>query len=125
MDEHPNTKILRDMADRMKTGDMEAAFDVLADDVEWHEIGRTEPSRGKEALGQRYAESLGDFEIEADVHDVFANDDHAVQLMNVKARRGGKTLEYRTAEIYHMSDGKITARWAFSDDTAAIVEFFS
>ena len=124
MDEHPNAKILRDMADRMKTGDMEAAFDVLADDVEWHEIGRTEPSRGKEALGQRYAESFGDFEIEADAHDVVANDEHAIQLMNVTARRGGKTLEYRTAEIYHMTDGKITARWAFSDDTAAIVEFF-
>jgi uncharacterized protein len=124
MDEHPNAKILNDMADRMKAGDMEAAFDVLADDVEWHEIGRSEPSRGKEALGQRYAESLGDFEINADVHDVFANDRHAVQLMNVTARRGGKTLEYRTAEIYHMKDGKITARWAFSDDTAAIVEFF-
>jgi uncharacterized protein len=125
MDEHPNAKILQDMADRMKTGDMEAAFDVLSDDVEWHEIGRAEPTRGKQALGQRYAESVGDFEIQADLHDVLATDDHAIQLMNVTARRGGKTLEYRTAEIYHMSDGKITARWAFSDDTAAIVEFFS
>ena len=124
MDEHPNTKILRDMADRMKAGDMEAAFDVLSDDVEWHEIGRSEPSRGKEALGQRYAESVGDFEIETDLHDVLANDEHAIQLMNVTARRGGKTLEYRTAEIYHMKDGKITERWAFSDDTAAIVDFF-
>ncbi len=124
MDEHPNAKILNDMADRMKTGDMEAAFDVLSDDVEWHEIGRAEPTRGKQALGQRYAESIGDFEIEAKLHDVVANDDHAVQLMDVTARRGGKTLEYRTAEIYHMKDGKITARWAFSDDTAKIVEFF-
>ena len=44
--------------------------------------------------------------------------------MDVTATRGGKTLEYRTAEIYHMKDGKITARWAFSDDTAQIVEFF-
>jgi ketosteroid isomerase-like protein len=125
MDEHPNAKILREMADRMRAGDMEGALDVLADDVEWHEIGRTEPTRGKEALGQRYAESVGDFEIQADLHDVLATDDHAIQLMNVTARRGGKTLEYRTAEIYHMSDGKITARWAFSDDTAAILEFFS
>ena len=125
MDEHPNAKILREMADRMRAGDMESALDVLADDVEWHEIGRTEPTRGKEALGQRYAESVGDFETQADLHDVLATDDHAIQLMNVTARRGGKTLEYRTAEIYHMSDGKITARWAFSDDTAAIVEFFS
>jgi ketosteroid isomerase-like protein len=124
MDEHPNAKILRDMADRMQAGDMEAALGVLADDVEWHEIGRAEPSRGKQALAQRYAESVGDFEIEANLHDVLANDDHAIQLMNVTARRGGQTLEYRTAEIYHMSGGKITARWAFSDDTAAIVEFF-
>jgi len=125
MDEHPNAKILREMADRMRAGDMESALDVLADDVEWHEIGRAEPTRGKQLLGQRYAESVGDFEIQTDLHDVLATDDHAIQLMNVTARRGGKTLEYRTAEIYHMSDGKITARWAFSDDTAAIVEFFS
>ena len=124
MDEHPNAKILRDMADRMKAGDMDTALDVLADDVEWHEIGRAEPTRGKQALAQRYAESVGDFEIQVDLHDVLATDDHAIQLMNVTARRADKTLEYRTAEIYHMSGGKITARWAFSDDTAAIVEFF-
>jgi ketosteroid isomerase-like protein len=124
MDEHPNAKILRDMADRMKAGDLDAAFDVLSDDVEWHEIGRAEPTRGKQALGERYAESQGDFEIDVDMHDVVANDEHAVQLMDVTARRGDRTLEYRTAEIYHMTDGKITARWAFSDDTARIVEFF-
>jgi len=124
MDEHPNAKILRDMADRMKAGDFDAAFDVLSDDVEWHEIGRAEPTRGKQALGERYAESQGDFEIEVDMHDVVANDEHAVQLMDVTARRGDRTLEYRTAEIYHMTGGKITARWAFSDDTARIVEFF-
>ena len=124
MDEHPNAKILRDMAEQMDGGDMEAAMSVLADDVVWHEIGRTEPTVGKQALMQRYAESVGDFEVDAKTHDVVANDEHAVQLMDVTARRGGKTLEYRTAEIYHMSDGKITARWAFSDDTARIVEFF-
>ena len=124
MDEHPNAKVLRDMADRMKAGDFQAAFDVLADDVVWHEIGSAEPTRGKQALGERYTESVGDFEIDAEAHDVLANDEHAIQLMNVTARRGGKTLEYRTAEIYHMTDGKITERWAFSDDTAKIVEFF-
>jgi ketosteroid isomerase-like protein len=109
----------------MTAGDMEAAMSVLADDVEWHEIGRAEPTRGKQALAQRYAESVGDFQIEAETHDVVANDVHAVQLLDVTARRGDRTLEYRTAEIYHMRDGKITARWAFSDDTARIVEFFA
>jgi uncharacterized protein len=125
MDEHPNAKVLRELAKRMEDGDFQAGLDILADDVEWYEIGRDEPTRGKEALGRRYQESLGDYEIKADTHDVVANDEHAVQLMNVTATRGDKTLRYRTAEIYHMKDGKITARWAFSDDTARIVEFFA
>lgn len=125
MDEHPNATLLRDLAERMSSGDMEAAMAAISDDVEWHEIGRDEPTRGKQALGQRYAESVGDFEIQAVTHDVVANDEHAVQLLDVTARRGDKTLEYRTAEIYHLRDGKITARWAFSDDTARIVAFFA
>jgi ketosteroid isomerase-like protein len=126
MEEHPNVRILREVAAKMNAGDMQAAMaDALADDVEWHEIGRAEPIRGKAALGQRYAEAAGDFDIQVSEHDTVANDEHAVQLMNVTARRGDKTLQYRTAEIYHMKDGKITARWAFSDDTSRINEFFA
>ena len=126
MEEHPNVTILRRLGERMKAGDMMGAMDeALADDVEWHEIGRSEPTRGKAALAQRYAESGEAYTIDANEHDTLANDEHAVQLMNVTARRGDKTLQYRTTEIYHMKDGKITARWAFSDDTARIVEFFA
>ncbi len=47
-----------------------------------------------------------------------------VALVNATVERDGRTLNYRTAEIYHVRDGKITHRWAFSDDTAAINEFF-
>lgn len=125
MDEHPNVTAVREWARAMETGDIQAATAGLADDVEWHEIGRSEPTRGKAALEQRYQESMGDYEIKAQTHDVVGNDDHVVQLVNVTATRGGRTLEYRTAEIYHVRDGKITARWAFSDDTARIVEFFA
>ena len=38
---------------------------------------------------------------------------------------GDKEFSYRTAEIAHVEDGKLTERWAFSDDTQAIVDFFS
>jgi hypothetical protein len=55
---------------------------------------------------------------------VIANDDHTVVLANAHATRDGRTFDYRVAEIYHMKDGKITKRWAFSDDTAAINDFF-
>jgi hypothetical protein len=125
MDEHPNVAKVREWGKQMEDGDFSRGAEGLADDVEWHEIGRSEPTRGKAALEQRMQESMGDFEIRASTHDVVGNDEHVVQLVNVTATRGGRTLEYRTAEIYHMRDGKITARWAFSDDTARILEFFS
>jgi ketosteroid isomerase-like protein len=129
MDEHPNVTTLRRLSDRMSSGmeagDIEAIMnEAIADDVEWHEIGRAEPTIGKAAMAERVAAGFGDTEIKAEEHDTVANDTHAVQLMNVTARRGDKTLNYRTAEIFHMKDGKITARWAFSDDTARIMEFF-
>ena len=53
-----------------------------------------------------------------------ANDEHAIVLVAATATIGGQELVYRTAEIYHMRDGKITERWAFSDDTERINRFF-
>lgn len=124
MDEHPNVAAVRRWSEKMEAGDWEAMADALADDVEWHEIGRDEPTRGKAALTERMGQSWGDVTIEPKTHDILGNDDHVVQLVNVTARRGDETFEYRTAEILHVRDGKVTARWAFSDDTARIMEFF-
>jgi ketosteroid isomerase-like protein len=124
MDEHPNVTKVREWGRSMEDGNLEAAAEGLADDVEWHEIGRSEPTRGKAALQARMGD-LSDFEIRATTHDVVGNDEHVVQLVNVTATKSdGSSLDYRTAEIYHVRDGKITARWAFSDDTARIMEFF-
>lgn len=126
MSEHPNATLIRESIDAANRGDMEAATAFLSDDVEWHEIGRAEPFHGKAELATVYGSAAApDFEIRADIHDVVANDEHAIALVTAHATRGGKELTYRTAEIFHVRDGKITARWAFSDDTAAINEFFS
>jgi hypothetical protein len=54
-----------------------------------------------------------------------ADDEHTIALVDATATRAGKTFKYRTAEIYHVRDGKIAERWAFSDDTAAITAFFA
>jgi len=122
MPEHPNATLARELNDAFSRGDMQALDTFLADDVVWHEIGRAEPRRGKAAL--REAAPAGDYEITGKLHDVVANDDHVIALVEATATRNGKTLTYRTAEIYHIRNGKITERWAFSDDTAAITAFF-
>lgn len=126
MQEHPNAAMVRRALDAFNRGEIQEFADVVADDVEWHQIGEPSLIHGKQALAESMpGEGQVDWEITADVHDVVANDEHTVALVNATARRGGRTFEYRTAEILHIRDGKITERWAFSDDTAAIAEFFA
>jgi ketosteroid isomerase-like protein len=122
MAEHPNATLAREMTDAFNRGDTQAIDRFISDDVVWHEIGRAEPTRGKAALG---AAAAADYTITAALHDVVSNDSHTIAMVEATATRGGRTFTYRTAEIYHISNGKVVERWAFSDDTAAITAFFA
>jgi ketosteroid isomerase-like protein len=123
MADHPNAAAIR-AAEERSSGDPMSMMDMLDDDIVWHEIGREEPIRGKQALMERFASMPQDGDIKVDTHDVVANDEHTIQLVTATATLGDKELVYRTAEIYHMRDGKVTERWAFSDDTERINKFF-
>ncbi|CAN5284716.1 MAG: nuclear transport factor 2 family protein [Acidimicrobiia bacterium] len=126
MPDHPNAARYREMSATMRNGDLDMAAlaEGVADDVEWWEIGLSEPIRGKQALLERMQAWEG-YAFKADLHDVVANDEHTIALLDVTATRGDESLDYRVAEIYHIdADGRVTHRWAFSDDTAAITDFF-
>lgn len=122
MPEHPNATLIREGFRAATHGDPSAA-DYIADDVEWHVIGQAEAIVGKEAV-LAHLGTPTDWTIYPVVHDVVASDTHAAVLINSRAVRGERTLEYRVAEIYDLRDGKVTKRWAFSDDTARIADFF-
>ena len=125
MGDHPNAALFRELAGALESSDLERYAEFLADDVEWWQIGSAEPIRGKAALLASMQGVLGEVKFDIDLHDVLANDDHLVALVTATAMRGGETFTYRTAEIYHVADGKVTQRWAFSDDTEAINRFFA
>jgi len=123
MAEHPNASKVRAAWNAAMHGDAGSAAEMMDDDIEWHEIGG-QPIVGKAAvLAHLGAET--DWQIKPVLHDVLASDDHAVLMIRSRAVRHGKTFEYRVAEFYDLRDGKVTKRWAFSDDTARIAAFFS
>ncbi|HEX2404424.1 MAG TPA: nuclear transport factor 2 family protein [Acidimicrobiia bacterium] len=124
MSEHPNAALYRRMLKRFEEGDPDAFEDALADDVVWWQIGSAEPVRGKAALVQSM-QGMDGVDFQVDLHDVLATDDHVVGLVTATVRVGDEQFSYRTAEITHVVDGKVIERWAFSDDTQAIIDFFA
>ena len=79
---------------------------MVADDVNWYEAGASEPLRGKEAVFSSLGSGGQDFEIEAEVPDVVANDDHTLALVNATGKRGDETFHYQTVETLHLRDGR-------------------
>lgn len=120
---HPNAEIGRRAMEAAASGDPTAG-DFLSDDVVWWQIGSPEPLRGRQAVMDAMA-MMVDANVQLDIHDVVANDDHVVGLVTATVTAGDREFTYRTAEIAHVVDGKVTERWAFSDDTQAIIDFFS
>ncbi len=124
MGEHPNAQLYRVVMERYSAGDASAMEEAIDDDVVWWQIGSAEPVRGKQAVVESM-QGLEGVEFSVDLHDVVANDEHVIGLLTATVGIGDETLTYRTAEILHVVDGKVTERWAFSDDTQAITDFFS
>jgi ketosteroid isomerase-like protein len=123
MGEHANAAVVRRMNEAMASGDMETAASFVADDVVWHMIGAPEPISGKAQLAAGMA-GFEEANITWETHDILASDDHVIALGTASAKIRDRSLTYRTAEIYHVRNGQVTERWAFSDDTKAITDFF-
>ena len=125
MSERPSATRYRQLVAAMNAGEFAGLGDNFADDVVWWEIGASEPVRGRGAVVERLS-FVSEFDVSIDLHDVTTSNDHLIALLRVTATRGDGTFTYRTAEIQHFNDaGEITERWSFSDDTQAIVDFFS
>ena len=129
MAEHPNAATLREGYAAFAEGDFPRAVQNWHPDIVWHVAGDGPLSgdyKGKEeVMGffvklQELAE--GTFKIE--VHDVLANDEHAVALVQVTAQRKGRSLDEHVAHVFHVNDeGQATEYWGLGD-TLKFKEFF-
>jgi uncharacterized protein len=96
----------------------------LADDFTFNVPGKSAVSgsfKGREQflgmLGTVMQVCGGAFE--ETVHDVLANDEHAVVLAVHRFNRAGQPTEYRTAHVYHIKGGKLVECWEQPQDQAA------
>jgi uncharacterized protein len=129
---HPNEDLVRETFAASARGDIDALRNqYFADDIHWHVPGRSPLAGDYEGAAQVVARFFGRvFELSggtfrAELHDVVANDEHAVALFTARADRAGRRLEDRTAEVLHIRDGKLAEVWIYPADLYATDEFWS
>jgi ketosteroid isomerase-like protein len=127
---HPNEEIVRSGFDAFAKGDVDTLRQLFDQDAVWHVPGRSPLSgdhRGMDAILGFLARTMeltgGTFR--AEVHDVVANDEHAVALYVTRGEREGRTLQSRDVLVSHIRNGKLAEAWLLSADLYAVDEFFS
>ena len=129
MADHPNAQIVRQGYDSFVACDIEWMNQHLHDAIVWHEPGNNFLSgtyRGREEVLAHFAKQVQHFLPEFDLHDVLANDDHAVALVSVRARRNDnqETFEGRYVHIFHVdAEGKALESWVFNEDQPGLDQF--
>jgi len=121
MAEHPNVGLLRRGYEAFAKGDMATLTELIDENVVWHVSGRSPLAgeyKGRNAVfawfGQIAEASGGTFHIE--IHDILANDEHAVVLNRATASRQGKQLDSLDTDVYHIRNGKVVEAWTTSQD---------
>ncbi len=127
MAEHPNALLIRRT---YEATDIARLAGLYGGDVVWHWPGTGRlcgDYNGRDAVltvfGRIQELCGGTFRIE--VHDVLANDEHAVALTRWTASRQGKQLNVRDTDVYHIRDGKVVEFWSFVEDQRLDEEFWS
>ena len=127
---HPNEEILRKGYEAFNSGDMDAVRETFADDIQWHVAGTTELAgdyKGLDEVFQFFGKFIGMFDTppQLELHDVLANDEHAVALTKSKASKGGKTRESTAVHVFHVKDGKATEFWGHPFDAHGDDDFIN
>ncbi|MEO3813019.1 nuclear transport factor 2 family protein [Sphaerisporangium sp. B11E5] len=131
MSEHPNAIIAKESYDAIAKGDFDhLGGDLLSDDVVFHVPGRGPLAgeyRGKEEvlryLGQLSAMTQSTLRFEPQAF--LASEDHAAVILRAQGERGGQEMDDNGVHLFRISDGKISERWSYPQDTYAVDAFFA
>jgi len=129
MAENVYESLVRRLYQDFRSGDLDLLRVVMAEDVVWHEPGRSSLAadyKGPEAvlgfLRQLRARSGGTFEVE--VVDVLSEPERAVVLQRETATRNDKTLDVIAAVDFEIHHQKITEVTVYQADGYRFDEFW-
>lgn len=130
MNEHPNATLLRTAYAAMEKGDMATTASLLDDDIIWHESspGFEGTIRGHDQVLAFFAKVFQEAGVrmhDISIHDVLANDDHAVILHETTITVGGKSYRGQYLDVYHVRNGKATEHWHLAVDPKAEEEHWA
>jgi uncharacterized protein len=113
-------QIVRSGFEAFKRGDLKAVGELFTDDAVWHGRGSTKfggDFSGRDAILADMAQFAQTFnDIQLDLHDILANENHVVALVNSSVKRSGKTYDDHQTFIFHLNEqGKTTETWIVSD----------
>ena len=117
--------LLRGLLGSFAAGDTAAIEAALDDEVTWHAPGTNRFSgqfRGRAAVLERLA-TMREAGISSkfDVHDVVANEEHAVALVHVHLEvADGRRYDQPQVQVAHVRDGRIVEFWTMNQDQAVL-----
>ena len=127
---HPNEELARRGYDAFSNGDIDALRPVFADNTIFHEPGRNPVAGDDQGIDQMLGffgtvaeRSGGTFRVT--VHDVAANDEHAVGLHLSEGERAGRRLHSQQTLVFHVRDGMVAETWAHHYDQHATDVFWA
>src|ERR687890_1439983 len=131
MSDSTNVDVIRRFYGAFGRGDIPAALDLLADDVEWifrapSVIPFAGTRRGREGVAEFFSLVEGNLEFqEFEPREVVAQGDTVVVLGFERSlvKPTGRTFEQEWAHVYTLRDGKVATFLAL-EDTAAHVDAF-
>ena len=129
MAEDAYESVVRRAYQDFESGDLDLLGVVMAQDVVWHEPGRSGLAgdyKGPQAvlgfLGQLKARSGGTFKVE--ILDVLSEPERAVVFQRETATRNGNALDVIAAVDFEIHHGKITEVTVYQADTYMFDEFW-
>ena len=130
MNEHPNAAIIRSAYEAMEKGDVATYTALIDDDIIWHEStpGFEGDYHGRDqvlALFGKVFQETGLQMSRISIHDILADDDHAVILHESTLTMKGRSITGQYVDVYHVRNGKATEHWHLAVDPKADEEFFT